>query len=385
MQSEADLTEALNLVIWNKRILSFLGLWPLKPNQFLFIFFIIYMIIYCIMGAGHLIKNVDQPEVVIANLTDNILFGMILGKMFICKRSCEIMIEFLKSIEIDFTTRMYDNVQEKKAYLYYNKIALLFVKISTSMAGLAATMYYLRTFFENWSAIVSGNFSYKLPYPVHPFFEIKDTPTYICMCVYLALGIAIIVCGYAGPDAFVLSMTLHVCGQFAVLSCKVNHLLKDNENYRRHINNIVLRHYHLIRLAEILESNFNIICLQQTLGTLLLLCFTVYHTISTSAYGDETTLLAFALYVACVISTILAYCYIGECLIIESTTLREAFYNSDWYNNPPSTSKLINICMVRSEKPLMLTAGKFCVLSLNTFTSIVKTSMAYVSVLREFI
>ncbi|KAG5333438.1 OR4 protein, partial [Acromyrmex heyeri] len=321
------------------------------------------------MGAGHLIKNFDQPEVIVANLTDNILFGMILGKMFICKRNCEIMIEFLKSIEIDFTTRMYDNVQEKMAYLYYNKIALLFVKISTSLAGIAATMYYLRTFFENWSAIVSGNFSYKLPYPVHPFFEIKDTPTYICMCVYLALGIAIIVCGYAGPDAFVLSMTLHVCGQFAVLSCKVNHLLRDNENYHRHISNIVLRHYHLIRLAEILENNFNIICLQQTLGTLLLLCFTVYHIISTSAYGDETTLLAFALYVSCVISTILGYCYIGECLIIESTALREAFYNSNWYNNPPSTSKLINICMVRSEKPLMLTAGKFCVLSLNTFTS----------------
>ncbi|XP_018345112.1 PREDICTED: uncharacterized protein LOC108750264 [Trachymyrmex septentrionalis] len=425
MQSEADLTEALNLVIWNKRFMSFLGLWPLKPNHLLFIFFTIYMIIYCIMGAGHLIKNFNQPEVILANLTDNVLFGMILGKMFICKHNCKIMIEFLKSIEIDFTTKMYDNVQEKMAYLYYNKIALLFVKISTSMAGIAATMYYLRTFFENWSAskydhyifsrvrlkaifhdnglkniiyrslsivslnhyllfqsgirwkikcnvmyiVVSGNFSYKLPYPVHPFFEIKDAPTYICMCVYLALAIAIIVCGYAGPDAFVLSMALHVCGQFAVLSCKVNHLLRDNENYHRHISNIVLRHYHLIRLAETLESNFNIIYLQQTLGTLLLLCFTVYHMISTSTYGDETTVLAFALYVSCVISTILAYCYIGECLIVESTALREAFYNSDWYNNPPSTSKLINICMVRSEKPLMLTAGKFCVLSLNTFTS----------------
>ncbi|XP_018364155.1 PREDICTED: uncharacterized protein LOC108761891 [Trachymyrmex cornetzi] len=153
MQSEADLTEALNLVIWNKRFMSFLGLWPLKPNQFLFIFFTIYMIIYCIMGAGHLIKNFDQPEVVIANLTDNILFAMILGKLLICKHNCEIMVEFLKNIETDFTTRMYDNVQEKMAYLYYNKIAQLFVKISTSMAGTAATMYYLRTFFENWSAI----------------------------------------------------------------------------------------------------------------------------------------------------------------------------------------------------------------------------------------
>jgi len=62
--------------------------------------------------------------------------------------------------------------------------------------------------------------------------------------------------------------------------------------------------------------------------------------------------------------------YINIACFIQSTTLREAFYNSDWYNNPPSTSKLINICMVRSEKPLMLTAGKFCVLSLNTFTSV---------------
>ncbi|XP_018364113.1 PREDICTED: odorant receptor Or2-like [Trachymyrmex cornetzi] len=91
--------------------------------------------------------------------------------------------------------------------------------------------------------------------------------------------------------------------------------------------------------------------------------------LETSAYGDATTVLAFALYVSCVISTILGYCYIGECLITESTALREAFYNSDWYNNSPSTSKLINICIVRSEKPLMLTAGKFCVLSLSTFTS----------------
>lgn len=132
--------------------MSFLGLWPLKTNQFLFIFFIIYMIIYCIMAAGHLIKNLDQPEIVVANLTDNVLFAMILGKMFICKRSCKTMMQFLKSIEIDFTTRMYDNVQEKMVYLYYNKIALLFVKISTSTAGTAATLYYLRTFFENWSA-----------------------------------------------------------------------------------------------------------------------------------------------------------------------------------------------------------------------------------------
>jgi len=33
------------------------------------------------------------------------------------------------------------------------------------------------------------------------------------------------------------------------------------------------------RLAEILENNFNIIFLQQTLGTVFLLCLTLYHAI----------------------------------------------------------------------------------------------------------
>lgn len=93
---------------------------------------------------------------------------------------------------------------------------------------------------------ISGNFSYELPYPVHPFFEIKDTFTYICVCLYLALAIPIIACGYCGPDGFVLSMALHICGQFATLSCKINNLLKDHENYHRHMRNIILRHRHLI-------------------------------------------------------------------------------------------------------------------------------------------
>lgn len=64
----------------------------------------------------------------------------------------------------------------------------------------------------------------------------------------------------------------------------------------------------------------------------------------------------------------------GKCnsiaYFIQSAGLREAFYNSDWYNNPPSRTKLISICMIRAEKPSMLTAGKFCMLSLNTFTSV---------------
>jgi len=147
-----DLTRATNIIIWNKWFLTFLGLWPSKVNQPLFVFFTIYMIVYSIMGVGHLIKNFDQPKRFVESLNDNIFLTMILGKMIICRRSCEIMAKFLKSIEIDFTAKMYGNVQEKMAYLYYNEMALIFVKISMSMTAFTAVLYYLRTFVENWHA-----------------------------------------------------------------------------------------------------------------------------------------------------------------------------------------------------------------------------------------
>ncbi|XP_072760255.1 uncharacterized protein [Anoplolepis gracilipes] len=340
MQTD-DLVRASNVITWNRWFLTILGLWPLKVNQYLFIFFTIYMIIYCIMGMGHLIKNFSQLERVVANLTDNVFFTLLLGKIIICRRSCKIMAKFLKAIENDFLTETYSSIQEKMAFLYYNHMTMIFMKVSISLSAFAAILYYFRIFFNNWRA-----------------------------------------------NAFVLGMALHICGQFAALSCKIDNLLKDRKNYHRHVTNIVSRHQHLIMLAEILENNFNMIFLQQSLGTVFLLCLTLYHTIANSEYGGETNIIAvilYFLYICCVLCTIFAYCYIGECLITESSGVRDAFYNSNWYNNTPSDTKLLTICINRSEKPLMLTAGKFYTLSLNTFTNIVKTSMAYLSILRNFV
>ncbi|XP_032671370.1 odorant receptor 4-like isoform X2 [Odontomachus brunneus] len=377
--------QAYNIISWNRWFLSTLGIWPMKINWPLFVFFCSYTVIHCSMGAAHLIKYFSQPEYIVANLTENVLFVMIVGKMLICQRSRGIMIEFLNAIQSDFLIKNYSSIREKTLYLRYNEFALIFIKVSIGLAGLAASLYFIERFFDSWSAISSHNASYQLPYQTYPFFEIQDMTTYFCLCAYQAIAVPVIVCGYSAPDSFVLSMALHICGQLAVLSSKIEDLLKDHVNYNRHIGTIVLRHRKLITLADILENNFNMIFLQQTLGTVFLLCLTTYHTLANSEYGDNTTTVIFMLYTCCVVSTILAYCYIGECLITESAKLRDTFYNTDWYNNPPSYAKMLSFCMTRSEKPLVLTVGKFCMLSLSTFTNIVKTSMGYLSMLRHFL
>ncbi|KAL2734673.1 odorant receptor 13a-like [Vespula maculifrons] len=121
-------------------------------------------------------------------------------------------------------------------------------------------------------------------------------------------------------------------------------------------------------LAAILEDSFNIVICQQLLGTTIQICISSYQILSSLAVLEGIGILTFAIYVFVLSSTIFTYCYIGECLIEESTNLCDALYHCDWYELSTIDVKSIYICMIRARKPLQLTCAKFCVVSLRTFT-----------------
>ncbi|XP_043685289.1 odorant receptor coreceptor-like [Vespula pensylvanica] len=121
------------------------------------------------------------------------------------------------------------------------------------------------------------------------------------------------------------------------------------------------------------------------MGTTLQLCISGYNTLLGSVKKEGITLIIFYSYAFGVLSTLFVYCYIGECLIQESSNLSNAFYRYEWYNVSPTNLKMVNICMLRMKKPQQLTSGKFFVLSLASFTDILKTTMGYLSLLRTLI
>ncbi|KAI4491590.1 hypothetical protein M0804_002982 [Polistes exclamans] len=136
------------------------------------------------------------------------------------------------------------------------------------------------------------------------------------------------------------------------------------------MKNLIVRHVRLIRLSESLEDEFNLMILQQLVGNTFQLCLLGYDTLASTAEGEGRMLLPIFLIASCVFSTLLAYCYMGECLIKESSILGDAFYHCNWYDITKTEKKLIHICMMRSTKFMRLTSGKFCTLSLNTFTDV---------------
>ncbi|KAK2574929.1 hypothetical protein KPH14_002619 [Odynerus spinipes] len=91
----------------------------------------------------------------------------------------------------------------------------------------------------------------------------------------------------------------------------------------------VLKHRRLIRLAEKLEDDFNLIIFQQLFGTTLNLCISGYHALVSSKDGQNIVLITFFVYAFTVMTTLFIYCYVGECLIEESTGFGDTLYQSE--------------------------------------------------------
>ncbi|XP_015185693.1 PREDICTED: odorant receptor 13a-like [Polistes dominula] len=123
-------------------------------------------------------------------------------------------------------------------------------------------------------------------------------------------------------------------------------------------------------LSEFLEENFNLMILLQLIGGIVQLCIVGYDALVRSTDGDITMILPCFMISSAISCELLIYCYMGECLIKESTVFGEALYLCEWYNISKKEKQLMHICMIRSTKQMSLTSGKFLIVSLTTYTDV---------------
>lgn len=85
------------------------------------------------------------------------------------------------------------------------------------------------------------------------------------------------------------------------------------------------------------------------------------------------------------LAQITTYCVIGDYLKSEMEEVGSSIYQSVWYNLPAKLTKNLTFILMRSQTPVQLQAGSFIVVNLETYMSILKTSMSYLSVLRVMV
>ncbi|XP_025262839.1 odorant receptor 22c-like isoform X2 [Camponotus floridanus] len=178
---------------------------------------------------------------------------------------------------------------------------------------------------------------------------------------------------------------LHVCGQIDIVQRKLHEIMGKNikQNITESImKKLIIRHQKIILFSKNIEGLFSSIAFIELFSnTLIICCLGFIIVVSIGVPGGTTVLLKSLVFYIMVCLDAFVFCFTGEYLSIKSRMIGNAAYESLWYESNPSLNKNVLLMIVRSQKHLQLTAGKFVDLSLQQFTNIVKASASYVSVL----
>lgn len=137
------MAHAAEVLLWNKQLMSMLGLWPFRTNDFIFFINFGYFSFLMILEYLDLFLFIDDLEHVIMNLTENMAFSQIFVRMSMLRLyNCQIGEVIAEAIK-DFDKLSYKTSEEIEAFITYNAKSKIFVKLLIVFVALTASSYYL--------------------------------------------------------------------------------------------------------------------------------------------------------------------------------------------------------------------------------------------------
>ncbi|XP_051162724.1 odorant receptor 4-like [Leptopilina boulardi] len=291
-----------------------------------------------------------------------------------------------KHLEIDWNNNQ--TIEQRNVMLKHAKFGRLITNLCAIFMYLGGIWYSILNPLTADSIVTYKNISCQpFPAPVYgkyltsgqsPIYEIVYAIQLIA--VFIMYSIAVVTFSFAAI------LTIHACGQFEIIIIYLNDLVSGvgKKNYNLNDKLIVTVNLHLRVLSFVsqLESVFNEICFIEIMGCTLNICLLGYYTIMGWKNEEElAAIMSYTFLLASFIFNIFIYCLIGELVTVQATKVGEKGYQIDWYLLPKETIKDLLFFIRISQFPPKISAGKIFVLSLGTFSTVLKTSAAYFNAL----
>ncbi|CAK9820404.1 Odorant receptor 85b [Anthophora quadrimaculata] len=367
--------------------LRIFGAWPDSSHSFLkyivwsivMLTFLIFQYWYCITHVkSSLIELLDGLSLTLSNT-------LVFLKLIIIWLHIREFYEILATVLEDCNN--YASTVENERIMTDN--AILSSRISNFLIGyfsitfLAYTGVALSLFDEDQNGQVSKQrkFLVRMEFP----FEATISPRYETILMIQFIFQALIVYGAATSIALIAVLILHVGSQIDLFCQKVTEIsynAKLKESRELAIKDVVIRHQRIIRLCENIETIFTYISLTQFLSNMMTICFISFILVMSLHTEQATALIikCFPYYVAINCEAFIL-CYTGEYLTFKSESINQSMYSFLWYELSLQEARTVLFIILRSQKELILTAGKFVNLSLAAYANMLKASASYVSVL----
>ncbi|XP_035720598.1 odorant receptor 13a-like [Vespa mandarinia] len=376
----------------NKSMLSLLGQWPYQSIRTKYIRL---EIIFLLLGTQMLAK-------IAATITSFRDRSVVLDDM------APLVADSIAAIKLINVT-----VQKEKMKILLNRMQTdyaLFatdgeMKIMVEYAenGRKFTIVYIGVFFVSMlqfmipplkSIILSNmNGSSERPLIHHVEYFVDSQRYYYLIILHSYAVIFICVFTIATMDTMFVVFVQHACGLFTAIGYQLRHIIdnnillinlnpsKSNDKFYINISKCIHRHQEAIQFANLLDKYYS----------------TSFFLVSgISMIGMSITGLQAILNInepkqffqqMCVCYTTLIHvlfeCVNGQRLIDHSSQMHEYLINTEWYRTSLRTRKGICFMLLRSQKSCTITAAKMFNISIETFTSIVRTSISYFTVLRS--
>ncbi|XP_054012830.1 odorant receptor 13a-like [Hylaeus anthracinus] len=221
------------------------------------------------------------------------------------------------------------------------------------------------------------------PFPSQCTMEMLQVPKRLNPVIFIFEYVMLLITstGNLGSDSLFFGIMFHLCGQAEVLKLELTKLVKENQDTANRFNSLIARHHHLLTMSDYLNDTIGSILVVQLFTSCILICTTGFAFIL-SLNVDIVLTIKTLLSASTLLSQLYAYSYVGDYLKTQMEDIGFSIYSSSWYDLPSRLSRDVVFVVMRTQEPTCLRAGNFFVVNMESYMSIVKTSMSYLSVLR---
>ncbi|XP_043287647.1 odorant receptor Or1-like [Venturia canescens] len=223
-------------------------------------------------------------------------------------------------------------------------------------------------------------------------YDVAVSPNFEITCAQQILGQMILCLHNIALDTLVTNFLNVACCQLEILRLNVQAIghdgpadrasSGDNERARKQLNACVEHNKAIISFKKEIQEIFGTSILFQCFVNCAIICLAAFHITQMEVFAPAE-ILGTGLYLCGMTYQIFIYCWHGNELALHSERVAFAAYSGNWWKFDRRFNSTLKILMIRSQRPLFLTAGKIMIVSLETFTSILRMSYSLFTVLQS--
>ncbi|KAL7291106.1 hypothetical protein TKK_0015235 [Trichogramma kaykai] len=383
----------------SKLLLKFLGLWPtqsrLRKNlSFLTFTFIIFSLVIPIFRG--MLNNKTDLVIIIEDIT-GILYLLSIYTKYLSfyvfeERMIRVYNQLVKDLE-DIT------IKEEKAILRKHARQGRFLSIIYVSYGAMATVVFNSTPYIPLilDKVFPLNETRDLLFPYYADYYFIDAVEYhyTLFTFHGAMVICAATLGATAVDSMFVVNVKHNCGLFNIVCYRLENIGKStlskdhalpstqasDEVVYREMKSVFISHRNSIESSQIIQETLSgsfLFIFAAAMAAIAMLVFDIMLNLQKPIQIIRIGVLLVGVYLS-----IFYMNYIAQQIMNDSEKVNEAACNSYWYHCSPSAQKLVQLALLRSQAPIILSAGGVFDMNLATFASMIKSSASYATVLLQ--